>query len=102
MIELYQAYADYNDMMTLTENMVAFVAQEVLGTTKIKYGENEIDLTPPWDRKTMLGSVKDATGIDFNECFSDEEARNLAKSIHVEVEDTDTWGKVIEKYLKKN
>ena len=48
MIELYQAYADYNDMMTLTENMVAYVAQEVLGTTKIKYGENEIDLTPPW------------------------------------------------------
>lgn len=101
MIELYQAYADYNDMMTLTENMVAFVAQEVLGTTKIKYGENEIDLTPPWDRKTMLGSVKDATGIDFNECFSDEEARNLAKSIHVEVEDTDTWGKVIEKVFEE-
>ena len=52
MMELYQAYVDYNDMMELTENLVAFVAQEVLGTTKIQYGENEIDLTPPWDRKT--------------------------------------------------
>ena len=67
MIELYQSFVDYNDMMELTENMVAWVAQEVLGTTKIQYGENEIDLTPPWDRKTMLGAVKDATGIDFME-----------------------------------
>ena len=53
MMELYQAYVDYNDMMELTENLVAFVAQEVLGTTKIQYGENEIDLTPPWDRKKL-------------------------------------------------
>src|SRR5574344_2934482 len=64
-IELYQAYVDYNEMMALTENMVAYVAQEVLGTTKVKYGENELDLTPPWDRKTMLGSIKEATGVDF-------------------------------------
>ena len=54
MIELYQAYVDYNEMMVLLENMVSYVAKEVLGTTKIKYGEHEIDLTPPWDRKTML------------------------------------------------
>ena len=58
---------DYNEMMALTENLVAYVAQEVLGTTKIQYGEHEIDLTPPWDRKTMLGSIKEATGIDFME-----------------------------------
>ena len=65
MIELYQSYVDYNEMMVLTENLVAYVAQEVLGTMKIQYGENKIDLTPPWDRKTMLGSIKEFTGIDF-------------------------------------
>lgn len=96
MIELYQAYADYNDMMTLTENMVAYVAQEVLGTTKIKYGENEIDLTPPWDRKTMLGSIKDATGVDFLEVYTAEEARKLAQSINVHVDENANWGQVVE------
>ena len=75
MMELYQAYVDYNDMMTLTENLVAHVAKEVLGTTKITYGENEIDLTPPWDRKTMLGAV--------------EEAKEKAKSVHVDADDCD-------------
>ena len=96
MIELYQAYADYNDMMTLTENMVAYVAQEVLGTTKIKYGENEIDLTPPWDRKTMLGSIKEATGVDFMEIYSAKQAIETARSLHVQVEDGMNWGQVVE------
>ena len=96
MIELYQAYADYNDMMTLTENMVAYVAQEVLGTTKIKYGENEIDLTPPWDRKTMLGSIKEATGVDFMEIFSAKQAIETARSLHVAVDDNMNWGQVVE------
>ena len=96
MIELYQAYADYNDMMTLTENMVAYVAQEVLGTTKIQYGDHEIDLTPPWDRKTMLGSIKDATGVDFMQVYEASEARELAKSIGVHVEDNMNWGQVVE------
>lgn len=96
MIELYQAYADYNDMMTLTENMVAYVAQEVLGTTKIKYGENEIDLTPPWDRKTMLGSIKDETGVDFLQVYSAKEAIELAKSIGVYCDENSNWGQVVE------
>ncbi|MBQ8847733.1 MAG: lysine--tRNA ligase [Candidatus Gastranaerophilales bacterium] len=96
MIELYQAYADYNDMMTLTENMVAYVAQEVLGTTKIKYGEHEIDLTPPWDRKTMLGSIKDETGVDFLQVYTADEARELARSINVHVDDNMNWGQVVE------
>ena len=96
MIELYQAYADYNDMMTLTENMVAYVAQEVLGTTKIKYGENEIDLTPPWDRKTMLGSIKEATGVDFMEIYSAQQAIETARSLHVQVDDGMNWGQVVE------
>lgn len=96
MIELYQAYADYNDMMELTENMVAYVAKEVLGTTKIKYGENEIDLTPPWDRKTMIGAIKEYTGKDFMACSTLEEAVKMAQTIGVNVEECDSWGKVID------
>lgn len=96
MIELYEAYADYNDMMTLTENMVAYVAQEVLGTTKITYGENEIDLTPPWDRKTMLGAIKDETGVDFMEIFTPEQALEEAKKLHVQVEQGMNWGQIVD------
>ena len=96
MIELYQAYADYNDMMTLTENMVAWVAQEVLGTMKIQYGEHEIDLTPPWDRKTMLGSIKEVTGIDFMEIFGAEQAVEAARKLNVHVDDSMNWGQVVE------
>ena len=96
MIELYQAYADYNDMMELAENMIAFVAKEVLGTTKIQYGENEIDLTPPWDRKTMLGAIEEYTGIDFSKCDTLEKAIELADKIGVDTEMCDSWGKVID------
>ena len=101
MMELYQAYVDYNDMMTLTENLVAHVAKEVLGTTKITYGENEIDLTPPWDRKTMLGAVEEATGIDFNKVETVEEAKEKAKSVHVDADDCDKWGQVIERVFEE-
>lgn len=100
MIELYQAYVDYNEMMALTENMVSSVAQELLGTMKIKFGENEIDLTPPWDRKTMLGAVKEYTGIDFNTFYTAKEAADKAKEMHVEVEDTDSWGQIIDKIFE--
>lgn len=79
MIEMYQAYVDYNDMMCLLENMIASVAKDVLGTTKITYQGKELDLTPPWDRKTMLGAIKEYTGIDFNEYLTAEEAIEQAK-----------------------
>ncbi len=101
MIELYQAYADYNDMMELTENMVAFVAKEVLGTTKIKYGENEIDLTPPWDKKTMIGAIEEYTKVDFLKCQNYEEAAAMAKSIGVDIEECDSWGKIIDKVFEE-
>ena len=58
MMELYQAYVDYNEMMALVENLISSVAQDVLGTMKIPYGDKVLDLTPPWDRKTMLGAIK--------------------------------------------
>lgn len=101
MIELYQAYVDYSEMMALTENMVSWVAQEILGTMKIKYGENEIDLTPPWDRKTMLGAIKEYTGIDFNDYFTAKEAAEQADRMGIHVEDTDKWGQVIEKIFEE-
>ncbi|MGI6585570.1 MAG: lysine--tRNA ligase [Lutisporaceae bacterium] len=83
MIELYQAYADYNDMMEITENLIAYCAEKVLGTTKINYQGTELDLTPPWNRMTMVEAVKKYSGVDFNEIKSDEEAREIAKKLKV-------------------
>jgi lysyl-tRNA synthetase class 2 len=83
MIELYQAYADYNDMMELTENLVAYCAEKVLGTTKINYQGTELDLTPPWNRLTMVDAVKKYSGVDFNEIKTDEEAREMAVKLKV-------------------
>lgn len=100
MIELYQAYVDYNDMMCLLENMVASVAQDVLGTTKITYQGREIDLTPPWDRKTMLGAIKEYTGIDFNNFLTVEDAGEEAKKLGVELEEGDNWGKILDKVFE--
>lgn len=96
MMELYQAYVDYNEMMALTENMISSIAQDLLGTMKIQYGENEIDLTPPWDRKTMLGAVKEATGIDFNTIFTVDDAKAKAKSVGVNADECENWGQVID------
>ena len=83
-------------MMELTENMVAYVAKEVLGTTKIKYGENEIDLTPPWNRKTMIGAIEEYTGKNFMSCTNLEEAVKMAEEIGADTTECDNWGKVID------
>lgn len=86
LMELYQAYTDYNGMMDLSENLYRHVAQEVLGTTKIQYGDVEIDLGKPFERITMVDAVKKYTGIDFNEIKTTEEARAIAdeKGVHYE------------------
>ncbi len=96
MVEMYQAYVDYNDMMNLIENLVSSVAKDVLGTTKITFQGKEIDLTPPWDRKTMLGAVKEYTGLDFTDVFSVAQAKKMAEEIGIEVEDNANWGQIVE------
>lgn len=101
MLELYEAYVDYNEMMILTENLVSSVAQKVLGTMKITYQGREIDLTPPWDRQTMIGAIKKHTGVDFSELISQPEAAEEAKKLGIEVEDSDSWGKILDKIFEE-
>lgn len=97
-IELYEAYADYNDMMEITENMVAYVCEKVNGTTKVTYQGTEIDFKPPWRRITMVDAVKEYAGIDFNTIATDAEAQAIAKEKHLEFPkplDTVTKGEVL-------
>lgn len=83
-IELYEAYSDYNDMMEITENLVAYVCEKVNGTTKVTYQGTEIDFKPPWRRITMVDAVKEYAGVDFNEIATDEEAQKIAKEKNLE------------------
>ena len=95
LMELYQAYTDYNGMMDLTENLYRFVAQEVLGTTKIAYGGVEMDLGKPFERITMVDAVKKYAGIDWNEVETLKEARALAKEHKVEFEERHKKGDIL-------
>lgn len=94
-IELYQAYVDYEEMMRLTENLFAYVAEKTLGTTKINYQGTEIELAPPWIRLDMADAVKKYLGIDFNEINTDEEAIEIAKSKGIKINPGMTRGHVI-------
>src|SRR5699024_11132003 len=85
MIELYEAYADFHDIMKLTENLIAHIAEDVLGSTTITYGEDEIDLAPRWKRIHMVDAVKEYTGVDFWGEVSDEDARKRAAEHHVKI-----------------
>ncbi len=91
MLELYQAYADYQDMMEITEQLITTVVSEVLGTTKVVYGGVELDFSPPWQRMTMLEAVAKFTGEDFAH-FDPEKARQQAQKLGVEVPSGATWG----------
>ena len=97
MLELYASYQDYHDMMDITEEIFSRTAKEVLGTTKITYQGQEIDLAPGWKRVSMIEAIKEVTGIDFNEINSDEEAVQLAKERNIEIPDKtkETRGDVI-------
>ena len=85
-IELYAAYEDYNDMMNITEELISKTAEKVLGTTKITYQGTEIDLTPSWKRISMIDAIKEVTSVDFNEIHSDEEAKQVADNLKVELD----------------
>lgn len=100
MIELYEAYADYKDIMKLTEEMIAHIAQEVLGTTKITYQDQEIDLAPSWRRVSMVDAIKEVTGVDFSVQMTDEEAHRLAKEHKVPVEPMMTFGHIVNQFFE--
>lgn len=101
MIELYEAYADYNDIMELTENMIAHIAEEVLGTTKITYGDYEVDLEPKWTRLHMVDAIKEQTGVDFWKHMTDEEARQLAKENGIEIAEHMTFGHIVNEFFEQ-
>ncbi|WIG42090.1 lysine--tRNA ligase [Bacillus toyonensis] len=101
MIELYEAYADYNDIMKLTENMVAHIAKKVLGTTTIQYGDYEINLEPEWTRLHMVDAIKQHSGADFWNPMGVEEARELAKEHNVEIKDTMEVGHIINEFFEQ-
>jgi lysyl-tRNA synthetase, class II len=101
MIELYEAYADYRDIMNLTENLVAHIAGEVLGTTTVQYGEVEIDLKPEWKRLHMVDAIKEYVGVDFWKETSVEEARALAKEHGVEIKDNMLYGHIVNEFFEQ-
>ena len=98
-MELYQAYADYEDMMEITEHMIETVATNVLGKTTIEYDGQEIELKAPWKRIPMIDAIKNETGIDFNEITSYEDAVAIAKEKGVEVKET--RGEIISEFFEE-
>nr|WP_275061585.1 lysine--tRNA ligase [Diplocloster agilis] len=101
LMELYQAYTDYNGMMDLTENLYRYVAQEVLGTTKIVYNGVEMDLGKPFERITMVDAVKKYAGIDFDEIKSEEEAKALAKERGIAFEARHKKGDILSLFFEE-
>lgn len=101
LMELYQAYTDYNGMMDLTEKLYRHVAQEVLGTTTISYNGIEMDLGKPFERITMADAVKKYAGVDFSEIHTDEEAKAIAKEKGIEFEDRHKKGDILNLFFEE-
>lgn len=95
-VEIYEAYADYHDMMKLTEEMIHHISREVVGTAVLEYQGLTIDLTPPWPRVRLLDAIKEHAGIDITAAQNDEEARQMARSVGVQVDPKATKGMVID------
>ena len=100
-MELYQAYGDYNDMMEITEEMVAYVSKEVNGTTQIEYQGKKIDLTPPWKRISMVDAIKEYAGLDYSEVLDVEEAYKLAESKGLKLDGGLNVGEVISEVFEE-
>ena len=100
LMELYQAYTDYEGMMELTESMFRYLAEKVCGTTLIKYGDLEIDFGKPFERLTMNDAIKKYCGIDFDTVADDDAAKALAKEHHIEFEDRHTKGDIINLFFE--
>lgn len=94
MLELYQAYADYQDMMEITEGLISTVAQQVLGTLQVTFLDREIDFTTPWTRLSMMDAVEQYTGQDFSH-LDTERAHQQAVELGVEVNQDAVWGQVL-------
>ena len=101
LMELYQAYTDYNGMMDLTENMFRYVAQEVCGTTLVPYAEEMIDLGKPFERLTMIDAVKKYTGIDFDQVADTAEAKKLADEKGIHYEDRHVKGDILNLFFEE-
>lgn len=101
MLELYEAYADFRDIMDLTEGIITHAAKEVLGTETIQYAGEEIRLTGPWARKTMVELVQEHTGVDFSQPLTDEEARSLAKEHGVQITPAMTFGHILNEFFEQ-
>jgi len=99
-VEVYQSYADYEDMMELTENMIYQVALQVSGTGKVSYQGEIIDLTPPWPRETMVEIVRKYTGVDFMKIPDSDAAYRAAKSAGLELENGLTWGEILNEFFE--
>ena len=101
MLELYQAYGDWEDMMDITENMIAYIAKEVLGTQEIIYGQHTVNLSPKWKRVHMVDIICEITGVDFWQQMTDEEARVLAVQHDVEIKDNMTFGHIVNEFFEQ-
>lgn len=100
-VEIYQANADYEDMMALTEEMISSAAQEILGTKVISYQGRELDLTPPWPRKELLEVVLEITGVDFTAIPDNVGAQKIAREHGLEVNSGTSWGEIVFEFFEK-
>ncbi|WP_347861750.1 lysine--tRNA ligase [Salimicrobium sp. PL1-032A] len=101
MLELYEAYGDYHDIMNLTEELIAHIAKDVHGTTTVLYEDTEIDLAPKWTRLHMVDAIKEETGVDFWKHMSDEEAKQLAEEHGVGIESTMSFGHIVNEFFEQ-
>jgi lysyl-tRNA synthetase class 2 len=101
MLELYEAYADFEDIMKLTENVIEHIALDVLGTAKVTYNEQEVNLATPWKRMSMVDAIKDVVGIDFSAQMTDQEARALAKEHGIDIQPHMKFGHIVNEFFEQ-